>query len=167
MTTMKKLILIRHAKSEWSVPGIKDIDRPLNERGYSDAHKIGAQLREKAPGKKLFISSPAIRAFSTALIIAREINYLQENILINSNLYEAEESVYEEIILSLDNSFDTVFIFGHNPTISQVVSQFCSTPYVEVPTCSVSFLKSDKESWNETLGTKFTLSMQLFPKLLL
>lgn len=164
---MKKLILIRHAKSDWSIPGIKDIDRPLNERGYSDAHKIGAQLREKAPGKKLFISSPAIRAISTALIIAREINYLQENILINSDLYEAEENDYKEIIFSLDNSFDTVFIFGHNPTISQVISLLIKSPYVEAPTCSVSFLKSEKTAWNEALGAKFTLSMQLFPKLLL
>ena len=164
---MKKLILIRHAKSDWSIPGIKDIDRPLNERGYSDAHKIGAQLRDKVPGKKLFISSPAIRAMSTALIIARQINYLQENILINSDLYEAEENIYEEIILSLDNSIDIVFIFGHNPTISRVISQYGSVPYVEAPTCSVSVLKSEKGDWKESFNAKFSLSMQLFPKLLL
>ena len=164
---MKKLILVRHAKSDWSIPGIKDIDRPLNERGYSDAHKIGAQLREKTSGKKLFISSPAIRAISTALIIAREINYPQENISIHSELYEAEENVYEELVFSLDNSLDTVFIFGHNPTISHVISQFSAVPYIEVPTCSVSFLNSEKENWKEAFNSKFTLSLQLFPKLLL
>ena len=94
-------------------------------------------------------------------------NYLQENILINSDLYEAEENVYQEIILSLDNSIDIVFIFGHNPTISRVISQYGSVPYVEVPTCSVSVLKSEKGDWKESFNAKFTLSMQLFPKLLL
>lgn len=164
---MKKLVLIRHAKSDWSIPGIKDIDRPLNERGYLDAHKIGAQLREKTAGKKLFISSPAIRAISTALIIAREINYPQENISIHSELYEAEVNVYEEIIFSLDNTFDTIFIFGHNPTISQVISQFTGVTFVEVPTCSVSVINFETKHWNEAMTSKFTLSMQLFPKLLL
>ena len=164
---MKKLVLIRHAKSDWSIPGIKDIDRPLNERGYLDAHKIGAQLREKTSGKKLFISSPAIRAISTALIIAREINYLQENISIHSELYGAEVNVYEEIIFSLDNTFDTIFIFGHNPTISQVISQFTGVTFVEVPTCSVSVINFETKHWNEATKSKFTLSMQLFPKLLL
>ena len=164
---MKTIILIRHAKSDGSISGLKDIDRPLNERGYSDAHKIGMRLRDKFIGKKLFISSPAIRAISTALIFAREINYPQENILVHPELYEAEASIYEKIILSLDNHFGAVYIFGHNPTISHLVGQLSQAPVNELPTCSVSVLNFETDRWSEIYNSKSVLEMQLFPKLLI
>lgn len=164
---MKKILLIRHAKSDWSISGLSDIDRPLNQRGYTDAHKTGAQLRDKISGKKFFVSSPAIRAISTALIIAREINYPQENISLHPELYEAEASDYENLILSIDDRFDAVYIFGHNPIISHVIGQLTNTPVSEVPTCSVSVLNFQAERWTETIKSNATLEMQIFPKFLI
>ena len=164
---MKTIILIRHAKSDWSIPGLKDIDRPLNGRGYSDAHKIGMLLRNKFTSKKLFISSPAIRAISTALIFAREINYPQENILVHPELYEAEEGAYENIILSMDDEYDVIFIFGHNPTISEVIGRLSNTHIGELPTCSVSVLNFEINRWSKTHTSTSTMEMQLFPKLLI
>ena len=164
---MKTIILIRHAKSDWSIPGLKDIDRPLNERGYSDAHKIGMLLRDKFIGKKLFISSPAIRAISTALIFSQEINYPQEKILLKPELYEAEAAVYENIIRSMDDEYDVVFIFGHNPTISEVIGQLSKTQTGELPTCSASVLIFETNRWSKTHTSTSTMEMQLFPKLLI
>ena len=65
---MKKLFLVRHAKSDWENPYLKDIERPLNERGYANANSMSYQRRIKPD---LIISSPAVRAFTTAY-------YLQE-----------------------------------------------------------------------------------------
>ena len=163
---MKKIILIRHAKSDRSVSGLQDIDRPLNERGYADAHKTGAHLRDKVSGKILFISSPAVRALTTALIFAREINYPQENILIHPSLYEAEISDYMHLINSIDKKHDTVFIFGHNPTISQVAGQLSNTNVGDLPTCSVAVINFQTDQWVQLKSLGSTLEMQLFPKLL-
>ena len=68
---MKTLYLIRHAKSEQNFAGLADIDRPLNERGYVDASKMSLMLKEKKLIPNAIISSPAVRAISTALIFAR------------------------------------------------------------------------------------------------
>lgn len=67
---MKTLYLIRHAKSSWNIPSLSDIDRPLNERGYNDAHIMSNRLC-KPKNSTVIITSPAIRALSTALIFAR------------------------------------------------------------------------------------------------
>ena len=66
---MKKLFLIRHAKSDWSNPTLDDFDRPLNERGKTNAPFIGDLLREKGVFPDVIISSPAYRARETARII--------------------------------------------------------------------------------------------------
>ena len=62
---MKKLFLVRHAKSSRSIADLEDFDRPLNERGYSDAHLIGLHLKNEIDGRLVIISSPAVRVNGT------------------------------------------------------------------------------------------------------
>ena len=164
---MKTILFIRHAKSEKAESGLSDTDRPLSKRGYADAHHIGKALKGKIFGNLRFFSSPAIRCISTALIIAREINYPQEKISIHTQLYQAPESVYSDLVFSTDDNLDTIFIFGHNPTISFVISKFAKIPYTEVPTCAASVLNFETDYWAQTVASKCTLEMQLFPKLLI
>ena len=160
---MKIIYLIRHAKSDWSIPGLPDIDRHLNPRGYRDAHRIGNKLKQSITGKFILISSPAIRAISTALIIAREIDYSAGKIRIMRELYEAEEKMYYKIISSIEEDYDTVLIFGHNPTISNVFSWLTDTVPIELPTCSVSVIESDSTNWSECADSKNKMTNQLFP----
>ena len=163
---MKKIFFIRHAKSDWSVSGLPDIDRPLNQRGYSDAHRIGAQLKKNISAQTLFVTSPAIRAMSTALIIARETGYPQGKFLICPELYEAEATDYETIIRAFDNQFDNAWIFGHNPTISEVISRFLRTDNGEISTCNVCVLKLEIINWPEAGRSKGQIEFQLSPKTL-
>ena len=163
---MKKIILIRHAKSDWSIPGIGDIDRPLNDRGYSDAHRVGAELKKSISEKTIFVTSPAIRAMSTSLIIARETKYPQGKIMICPELYDAERGDYESVIQSLDNNFECVLIFGHNPTISEVINKLLRTDVGEISTCSVFALTFEIKGWEDIIGTKGKIDFQLSPKTL-
>ena len=158
--------MVRHAKSDWSIAGLKDIDRPLNQRGYSDAHRVGKRLGEILSGKIIFISSTAVRAMTTALIFAGEINYPEEKILLTKNLYEAEPAAYENEIFSLDDNFETVLIFGHNPTISLVANQLSKTQQEELPTCSVTIINIQTDRWAEAFSAGSAIQLQLFPKLL-
>jgi phosphohistidine phosphatase len=161
---MKTIYFIRHAKSDWSIPGIDDIDRPLNERGYSDAHRMGRHLKKSKPENFILVSSPAVRALTTALIFAREFDYPQNEIQLQPDLYEAKVEDYETVINFLDNKFDTAFIFGHNPTISEAVGVFSETSETELPTCSVSILKFESREWPTVISLKGKLQSQLSPK---
>jgi phosphohistidine phosphatase len=161
---MKTIYFIRHAKSDWSIPGIDDIDRPLNERGYLDAHRMGKHLKKSKPDDFILVSSPAIRALTTALIFAREFDYPQNQILLQADLYEAKIEDYQTVISFLDNKFDTAFIFGHNPTISEAIGIFSNTRETELPTCSVSILRFESRDWSTVISLKGELKSQFSPK---
>src|SRR3954469_11159183 len=105
---MKTVTLVRHTKSSKNIPNIRDIDRPLNDRGYQDAYAIGERLSEKSFKAELLISSPAIRAFSTALIIAGRLSYADDKILLRKNLYETSGQEYIEEISHTPESINSV-----------------------------------------------------------
>src|ERR1051325_9362536 len=95
---MKTVTLVRHAKSTKSMLNIRDIDRPLNERGYEDAYNVGQRLAAKKFKADMLISSPAIRAFSTALVIADKLSYHENRIVLNKSLYETSADDYFEVM---------------------------------------------------------------------
>lgn len=145
---MKTLYLIRHAKSDWSIGHLSDIDRPLNERGYSDAHTMSFIIKEKKIIPDLIISSPAVRAISTALIFCRSLNYDPKSILINKNLYDTSAKEYIQAISKIDNKHGIVFLFGHNPTITNTANALTNAMTEEMPTCAIAGIQSDVSDWD-------------------
>ena len=112
---MKRLTLLRHAKSSWKYPNLDDLDRPLNRRGRRDAPMMGKRLAKDKTLPDLMISSPAKRAWKTAKIIAREVGCEKAKIEKNIALYEAGVSELIQVIQKIDGKYDDVMIFGHNP----------------------------------------------------
>ncbi len=143
---MKKLFLIRHAKSDWTNPELKDIERYLNERGYSNANMMAAKFNYVPD---LIISSPAIRAISTALIFARNLNYSTNTISIKQELYESSIEDYLSVINSIDNNFSTVLLFAHNPTISDVAQHLTQSLPMDMPTCAIAGISFDTDDWRK------------------
>jgi phosphohistidine phosphatase len=160
---MKKLFLARHAKSSRSIADLEDFDRPLNERGYSDAHLIGLHLKNEIDGSLIIISSPAIRALSTALIFGREINYKPEKIILYIDLYETDANAYLKIIREQEDKYDSMIIVGHNPTISDVIEKLNGSISGDVPTCAVSIFTCKTEKWKNLLSSERTLSRFIIP----
>ena len=115
---MKILILVRHAKSSWKNAYLLDIDRPLNKRGQRDAPVMGKRLAERDSTPDFLISSPATRALTTAEIIAQEIEYPVEDIVVDERIYGADVDDWLEIVQDLDDGWDCVMCFGHNPGIT-------------------------------------------------
>lgn len=134
---MKTLYLIRHAKSDWSNTQLLDIDRPLNERGYSDAIKMSVFLKENNCSPDLVITSPAVRAISTALIFSRNLNYKSSEIVILPDLYESSVKKYIASIAKIDNKYKNAFIFAHNPFISETANTLTDALNNEMATCAV------------------------------
>lgn len=144
---MKTLYLIRHAKSDWAIETIPDVDRPLNSRGYADSHKMSQELKEKKISPDLVLSSPAIRAISTALIFCRKLNYDPSLLMINKNLYYTNAKEYLKVIGSIDNKYNTVFLFGHNPIITDCANVLAGPLAEEMSTCGIAGIKSKTNDW--------------------
>ena len=156
---MKTHVFVRHGKSDWSMEGQPDIDRPLNPRGYTDAHRMGALLFQKIGKPGIMISSPAIRALSTALIFAAETGFPKSKLILNEQLYETDEKEYLRIASEIDDRYQSAIVFGHNPTISNVYSGYARR-LENLPTCAILILQSTSESW-KSLSRENTKVLEL------
>jgi phosphohistidine phosphatase len=146
---MKTLILVRHAKSSWDDAGMKDFDRPLNGRGKKDAPEMAGRLREKDISIDLFVSSPAKRARKTARIFAEAFKKEKEDIRLIDELYLATASVFEKVISDLDDKYNRVVIFSHNPGITEFASSLTNVRIDNMPTCAMFGVNVDAKSWSE------------------
>ena len=144
---MKKLYLIRHAKSDWSNPSLDDFDRPLNKRGKKNAPFMGKILNQKGISPDLIISSPAYRARNTAIKIAKKIKYHDE-IIFNEYLYEASLKTILEIVNYIADEYDNVFIVGHNPGLNMLA--FYLIDFNDnIPTSGVLEIEFNCDLWRE------------------
>ncbi len=141
---MKKLYLIRHAKSDRENPALEDVERHLNERGYADANFMSKKFTGKAD---LIISSQAIRALTTALIFARNLNYNANKVSIKEELYDCCVKDYFSVIHSIDNSFESVLLFTHNPSITEFAESLVKSLPMEMPTCGIVGISFDTDDW--------------------
>jgi phosphohistidine phosphatase len=158
-----KLAIIRHAKSTWDYGTISDFDRPLKESGIINGIEIAKKLITKKIVPSLLISSPAIRAIHTALIIAREMNYPCENISINQSLYTDSEEIILKLIKSTDERFHNLFIFGHNPTFTYLSNYFLKQEIENIPTAGVVLLDFNVSDWSEISKKTAVSEMFIFP----
>jgi len=142
---MKTIYFIRHAKSSWNQP-VADHDRQINKRGALSAHFIGDLLKERKITPDLMITSTAARAYQTSTIVSTAINYPEENIQQNNQLYLASPETLMHEIWKLENKLDTVIFCGHNPGFSDAIP-FFSNDFFEMPTCAVAQLKFDFNDW--------------------
>lgn len=113
---MKKLYLLRHAKSSWINPFIKDFERPLNKKGLKKINNVYDYFIKKNINIDKILSSSAKRALETANIFKKNSNI--KNIEETEELYNAQASKIENIILETDDSINSLMIVGHNPGLN-------------------------------------------------
>ncbi|CAI8848475.1 SixA phosphatase family protein [Methylocaldum szegediense] len=161
---MKKLIVIRHAKSDRDSPSLADIDRPLNDRGRYDASLIGSilKLREMEPDS--IISSPAKRALETAERVAEAVGYDKAGIVVRDCIYNQEVPALVELIRSIENIHDTACLIGHNPSLSELVARLTGENIGSLPTCGIAAIEFTVEDWVYILAGSGRLLFFDFPK---
>jgi len=118
----RTLVLIRHAKSSWDDPNMRDFDRPINERGQHDAPDMGARLAARGQRPDRFYCSSARRARETALILAQAVGYPEADLESESGLYMADNAQLLERIRRFPDSAGEVWLVGHNPDITELVN---------------------------------------------
>lgn len=144
---MKKLFIVRHAKSDQSFFG-NDFERPLNERGKADAPMMAKRLLEKKIKIDALVSSPAVRAKRTAELFAENLKLPKEEIIFISALYHAAPEAFYEVITALPDSLNSVAVFSHNPGITYFVNSLNTKIQVDnMPTCAVFAVETDITHW--------------------
>ncbi|CAN5428350.1 phosphohistidine phosphatase SixA [soil metagenome] len=145
---MKRLTLIRHAKSGGATPGLADFDRPLNERGLEDALRVGNLLAAEGFLPDAFVSSPALRALTTAQRIARQVGFDPAAIDESPDIYEAPPQRIAAVIRALPDSVEHAVVFGHNPGIGLLAEALLFRDEIDgFPTCAVCDLRLLPDSW--------------------
>ena len=162
---MKKIYLIRHAKSSWKDLSLRDFDRPLNKRGKRDAPFMASLLKGKGVIPDRIISSPANRAFTTACHFADALGIDHSDILKKSEIYEAFPEDLHQLILSLDEDWTTVFLFGHNPGFTSYANRYASEYIANMPTCSIVGLLSTADRWAALDPSNSKVTEFYFPKM--
>ena len=117
---MKRLLILRHAKSSWADAALQDWQRPLNDRGRRDAPRVGEWLRERAIVPDLIISSDAVRARTTAQAVSLAAGYTRD-IVVEPSLYHAKVEDVLDVLNHVPDEPHTVLIVGHNPGLENVV----------------------------------------------
>jgi len=146
---MKTIYLIRHAKSSWSEIGMSDFERPLNKRGKKDLPFMAKRLKEFGIKPDLILSSPAKRAKKTTKEIAQTIEYSEEKIVYKEALYDSSYINYRYLLDSLDDTVESIFIVGHNPTLTDVGEKLSGAILTNIPTCAIVAMEFDVDCFRD------------------
>ena len=161
---MKTLTILRHAKSSWSDKGLADHDRPLNRRGEKDAPVMAARINDAGIRPSLIMSSPAIRAWHTARIVAKAISYPLEFLHRENELYLANLDRLLDLFARQDNAFNSVMVVGHNPGLTEFANYLLPEVTDNIPTCGLVALNIDTDNWDLRERKAAELVLYDYPK---
>ncbi len=145
---MKRLLLARHAKSDWNDPRLTDRERPLNARGEKNAPDMGRRLQRLGVRPGCIVCSSAVRALATARLLARELGVTPLKLVVLDELYAASPGSMLQLIQSLDAGDDEVLLVGHNPESTACANLLLGRQVIDnVPTCGVVALEFAVGHW--------------------
>ncbi|NQY22421.1 MAG: histidine phosphatase family protein [Campylobacteraceae bacterium] len=159
---MKKLFIIRHSKSDWGDENLDDFDRPLNEKGIKDCALVGKYLKQKNEKIDIILSSPALRAHTTAKLLAKELDF-NKNIMQNQYIYEPFVAAIQELISYIHDDNDTAILVGHNPGVSTLAYMLCDSRE-ELKTASIVEISFSCDSWMDVNKNNATFISYTKPK---
>ena len=151
---MKRLLILRHAKSSWSDPALSDFQRPLNQRGQQAAPSMGRWIASHGYNPEAVICSTAARAQQTLELVSAagefDCDYNSTD-----QLYLAPAQTYLDNLAELPDTFESAMVIGHNPGIEALVHQL-SGEYCTMPTCALAIITLKISSWTELFSSAVT-----------
>ncbi|MEN5386513.1 histidine phosphatase family protein [Aliarcobacter skirrowii] len=161
---MRELILIRHAKSDWSNPLLDDFERPLNKRGEKNAPFMAKILKKEIQKPDLIISSPSFRTKLTLEYFLKEFEYKGE-VIFEKSIYEAPFENLLKVIKNIDNKYKTIFLIGHNPGLNDLANFLLGSFEDNIPTSGVLKIDFDTNSWKNISKDNSKLIFFKYPKM--
>jgi len=160
---MKRVIIVRHAKTI-SYNYDNDIERELTDRGEEDAEMISLELKKSNISADLIISSPAKRAKQTVEIYAGTLDYPKKSIRFEKKLYSGKSPEnFLNMLRELEDEKNTVFVFGHNPSVYYYMNYLLRDFTDDVPTCSTVGIDFDVDSWENIKERSGIMGLRLIP----
>jgi len=147
LDAMKTLLLLRHAKSSWKHPELADHDRPLNKRGKRTTPLMGALLQDEDLIPHLILCSSAVRAHTTALLVANACAYLGK-IKQTRKLYLAGPQAYIEVLRPVAEEHARVLVVGHNPGLEALIEALTGEA-MAMPTAALAQVELSLERWSD------------------
>jgi phosphohistidine phosphatase len=145
---MKILTLVRHAKSDWGDRRLSDSQRALSLRGERDAPIMGQRVAALGIRPSLMITSPAVRAYTTARYFAKELGYPLEFLQRDQSLYLANLQDLLGVVAALDAGFNSLMLFGHNPGMTEFANFLVPGLTNNLPTAGVVAVRVEQDDWN-------------------
>lgn len=144
---MKTVYFIRHAKSSWDDPSLRDHDRPLNKRGKRDAPKMARRLVGFDVAPDGILSSTAKRTRQTLATFREAMGLPEDRVILREELYHAWPEEIVKQVRTLPAEWDTVLLFGHNPGYTELANLIPGPPIDNVPTCGIVGVRTDVATW--------------------
>ncbi len=163
---MKTLYLFRHAKSSWDDSRLADEERPLTPKGIKNTLVVAEHLRNQGIRPELMISSHAVRAYETAVLIAKVLGYPKEQIRVDRKIYDGYFDRILDIIYGTPNDIGSLMIIGHNPTITQLANLLLDPGIPEMRTSAVVAIRFYTGQWESLPMSKVEKEFHVYPKLL-
>ena len=161
---MKKLIFVRHGRAEEPDPSITDYERSLTIKGKTVSEQMALILKEKEKLPAVLVTSPAFRAFETALIFARVLGYDPDKIILKNTLYtHASLKSFAEILDEISDDIDCVIFFGHNPSFTEIPDRLSRSGIDFVPKSGIVGLSFKPDTWKGLLREKGNIDYFLKP----
>jgi len=146
---MKKIIFVRHGRAEEHPSEITDFERSLTLKGKIISREMAVRFREAESDPGLIVSSPAFRALETALIFALEFKINPDNILIYSDIYyKSGMKVLFDLLEKLDDKNDTITLFGHNPSFTEMPDRLSTEGCEFLTKTSIVCISFKTKSWS-------------------
>lgn len=162
---MKRLTLFRHAKSSWSESSLADHERVLSARGERDAPTMGERLAARKFRPSLIISSSAVRARRTAKLVAAALNYPDEFLQIEKELYLATARKILELVCAQADNFGDLLLIGHNPGLTELVNQLLPALNMDnLPTSGIVAMDFKTTEWSQISEIDAELVFYDYPK---
>lgn len=157
----RTLILMRHAKSDWSQPGLTDHDRSLNARGRRSAPLMAQKYADQSICVDVILASTAVRVQETVQLLQQTWSQKAE-VLSERGLYLASTGTLTSTVHGLHDSWRSAMIVGHNPGMAEFVSALARQE-LEMPTAAAAIFVSDSETWLGSINQR-AWSLQAFWK---
>ena len=159
---MKKIFLIRHAKSSWKDTTCKDLERPLNERGRRNAPMLAKRAAKKWAAPMKIFCSPAKRAVETAEYM--KTHWWKNDFCLKTSLYEKSTEFIFELLKENKDEIDSVAYIFHNPSITSLSNLLLGNQVNHIPTCGIIVLGLPKHSWKDITPLSCKLLEFDYPK---
>ena len=168
---MKRLTLLRHAKSSWDDRSLDDFDRPLNNRGRKAAQRMGREIADRDMRFDLVLASPAARVRQTIDGVQQH-HELKAPIRFEPRIYMARVAELVELIGAIPDELTSVLLVGHNTSLERLALKLaCEDEHPlrkrveeKFPTAALAVIELPVQRWSEVEPDIGRLVEVIYPK---